>query len=170
MTTYSASAISTGFDAVTGIIVWKFVNWVALSFIDLSTIVSNLSGVLPTFIYDPLYWLIAAPLQTAAGYAAITYGDLMSLMLLHFVGTTYDPTNPFCYVMFFIVPLYRIFDQIYFYLTTNVSYLIGLIQASSSVSDYIYRTAYAFLLTGLSTLYVTGSMLVTGEIYYSYLL
>ena len=132
MTTYSASEISTGFDAVLGIVGWKLANWIVLNIVDLTTIVGNLSGILPTFIYSPLYWLVAAPLQGASDFAAITYADLMQLALLHFIGTSFDPTNPFCYVMFFLVPLYRIADELYYFLTGNVSAMINAIQTSAS--------------------------------------
>ena len=133
MPTYSASEISTGFDTVTAIVVGKFVLKVIVALFPLDVLVGNLSGVLPTFLYDSLYYLIAYPLESAYEFSSITYADFMSLLLLHFVGTSYDPTNPFCYIMFFVLPLYQLLDLTYYFLKYKLSTFITDVQSASDL-------------------------------------
>ena len=45
-------------------------------------------------------------------YTLPSYSDLMALLLLTKVGTSYDPDNPFLSVTFFIVPLVTLIPRL----------------------------------------------------------
>ena len=106
-------------------------------------------------------------MYVAGSFGLVTYADLTTLLLFKFVGTTYDPTNPFCYWMFFLVPAYRTIDNYLTFMAANWAVFSTAISTSATPGGMIYSLYYVIAAAYLGFRFNMGQLLIGARVYYS---
>ncbi len=106
----SSQEIKSGLDALSSLLSLKLINWFFVGALDIldnnglyNSIVNSITGALGGF-YTPIEYLLVKPLKYASSYAQLNYSDIMMIVLLGVMGSSYDASNPFCEWMFFYIP------------------------------------------------------------------
>ena len=154
--TYSATAISLAMDQFETLTIIKTVSYVFYLFFNITSLVTNF----------PIIGSALYPVWLAGTFGRVTYADLTTLLLFKFVGTSFDPTNPFCNWMFFIIPAYRTIDNYLTFLVANWSTFSLQITTASTPGGMAYSIYYAVAAAYLGFRFNLGQLLIGARTFY----
>ena len=106
-------------------------------------------------------------INKSGAMGGLSYADLTTFLLFKYIGTAYDPTNPFCYLMFFVVPALRIVEDYVGFIQTYWSRFANEITNATSKSDRKEPIQAAFLAVILGFVYNMGQLMIAANTYYS---
>ena len=169
----SSQEIKSGLDALSSLLSLKLINWFFVGALDIldnnglyNSIVNSITGALGGF-YTPIKYLFVKPLKYASSYAQLNYSDIMMIVLLGVMGTTYDASNPFCEWMFFYIPALLQARSLY-YLTYGVfSYFnYYVINGTHGLWKEFFYSGYSVLSFIISAAYTIGPLIISTDVYY----
>ena len=154
--TYTANQITLAMSQFETLTVLKTVSYLFYLFFDITSLVSNF----------PIIGSALYPVYIAGASGLVTYADLTTLLLFKFVGTSFDPTNPFCNWMFFLVPAYRTIDNYLTFMSTNWSTFSSQITTASTPGGLVYSIYYAVAAAYLGLRFNMGQLLIGARTFY----
>ena len=155
--TYTSKQVDLAMSQFQSLTVLKSFAYLFYLFTNISTLTTNF----------PIIGSALYPLYIAGSSGLVTYADLTTLLLFKFVGTTYDPTNPFCYWMFFLVPAYRVADNYLAFIATNWATFHTQITTSATPGGLVYSLYYVIAAAYLGLRFNMGQLLIGARVYHS---